>query len=160
MSLRHLRLVIAMLAVLLAFVGTAVLATENPIQEDLIDIDRVAVQVGNGGTDGRTAVTAHVEGSAQYGCDRVVHDPVVSQKGSEVTVQIWVEWAPSPPGTLHCTGYILRPVIQDINLGSFETGSHNLRVNDYSTTFTVPGGPEEGVIECPLWSIFAWFFGN
>ncbi|HEU4793604.1 MAG TPA: hypothetical protein VFS96_08095 [Nitrolancea sp.] len=156
MSMRHLRLATALLALLVAFVGTAVFAAGDPIQ-----VDRVTVQVGNVGADGRAPVTAHVEGSAQYGCDRMLHDPVVSQQGSEVTIQIWVERAPPPPpGTVYCAGYALQPVIRDINLGSFEIGSHTLKVNDYTTTFTVPGEANGDVIEGPLWSFFARLFGD
>ncbi len=156
MSVRHLRLATALLALLVAFAGTAVLAVGDPIQ-----IDRVTVQIGNVGADGRAPVTAHVEGSAFYGCDRVLHDPVVSRQGSEVTVQIWVERAPPPsPGTVYCQGYALQPVISDINLGSFELGIYTLRVNDYTTTFTVPGGAAGEVIEWPLGPTFAGLFGD
>ncbi len=156
MSVRHMRLATALLAFLVAFTGTAVLAAGDPIK-----IDRVTVQVGNVESDGRAPVTALVEGSASYGCDRVLHDPVVSRQGSDVTIQIWVEQAPPPPpGTVYCAGYTFQPVIRDINLGSLEVGIYTLRVNDFTMTFTVPGKANGDVIFRRLLAAFAAFFGD
>ncbi|HEU4793779.1 MAG TPA: hypothetical protein VFS96_08985, partial [Nitrolancea sp.] len=49
----------------------------------------------------------------------------------------------------------IRTYDRTIDLGSFGTGSYTLRVNDYTTTFTVPG---EDVFTGPLWPTFDGLF--
>lgn len=121
-----------------------------------IKIDRVDVQVGDLGDAETVPVKAHVVG--YYGaCSGPVHEPVVSQQGSTITVTILAEYTVEE-GT-SCIAAI-RPYDRTIDLGSFDLGSYTLRVNDYSTTFTVPGEANGDVIFRPLLQELAVFFGD
>ena len=64
MSVRHLRLATALLALLMAFVGTAVFAAGDPIQ-----IDRVTVKVGNVGADGGEPGALRISAQARRRAD-------------------------------------------------------------------------------------------
>ncbi len=131
--------VIVMMLVLVALLGLTscgVLAAET--QQAPIKIDRVDVQVDDLGPDGQASVSVHVVG--YYGvCSRSVHEPVVSRQGSTIAVTIVVEYIVHKDSS--CPAMI-EPYDRTIDLGPFGTGRYTLRVNDYSTTFTIAGGPE------------------
>lgn len=121
-----------------------------------IKIDRVDVQVGDLGADGRAPVKAHVVG--YYGaCSEPVQEPVVSWQGNTITVTILTEYTVEEDTS--CIA-VIRPYDRTIDLGSFGLGSYTLRVNDYTTTFTVPGEANGDVIFRPLLQEFAAFFGD
>ncbi len=69
--------------------------------------------------------------------NEVARAPEISRNGNAVTVRILYD---GPPGGICLTAG--KSYEQDIDLGSFEAGIYTLRVNDYTTTLTVPGGAE------------------
>lgn len=134
--------------------SSGALAAET--RQSPIKIDRVDVQVGDLGAAETAPVKAHVVG--YYGaCSGPVHEPVVSRQGNAITVTILVEYTVEEDTS--CIA-VIRPYDRTIDLGSFGLGSYTFRVNDYTTTFTVPGGFDRDVIEWPLWPTFAGLFSD
>lgn len=144
-----LRLIIALLAFLVLLPGSTLAA-------ELVTIDQVDVRVGDLGADGMAPVSAHVEGVATVGCGRAVQDPVITRQGSTITVQIGIGPSDRTTTCLDVTGRYR----WDINFGRLEIGDYTLTVNDYTTTFTVPGDANGDVIFRPLLQEFAVFFGD
>jgi hypothetical protein len=150
----HVFMVILLLLSMLGLTSCGALAAETQLAP--IKIDRVDVQVGDLGTARTTPVKARVVG--YYGaCSRSVHEPVVSRRGSTIAVTIVVEYIVQKDSS--CPAMI-EPYDRTIELGSFGPGSYTLRVNDYSTTFTVPGEANGDVIFRPLLQEFVAFFGD
>ena len=116
-----------------------------------ITIDRVDVDAGDLEPDGQAPVSAHVVGG-YGGCLRVVHEPQVSREGQMVTVALLSDVPVDRD--VSCLQDI-RTYDRTIDLGSFGTGSYTLLINDYTTTFTVPG---EDVFIGPLWPTFDGLF--
>ncbi|CCF84204.1 S8 family serine peptidase [Nitrolancea hollandica] len=144
-----LRLIIALLTFLALLPGSTLAA-------ELVSIDRVDVRVGDLGTDGRAPVSAHVEGIATVGCGRAVQEPVITRQGSTITVQIAIGPSERTTTCLDVTGRYR----WDLNLGRLEIGDYTLTVNDYTTTFTVPGKANGDVIFRPLLQEFVAFFSD
>ncbi len=156
MSVRHMRLATVLLTLLVALLAMTVQADNGDIR-----IERATVQVGNFGGNGRAPVTAHVEGTTTHFCNAIFHDPEISRNGNSVTVRLVVENVPfSGPGPHPACGTMTAPYRQSIDLGAFATGDYTLTVNDYTTTFTVPGKANGDVIYRRLLAAFAAFFGN
>ena len=116
-----------------------------------ITIDRVDVDAGDLEPDGQAPVSAHVVGG-YGGCLRVVHEPQVSREGQMVTVALLSD---VPVDRDVSSLQDIRTYDRTIDLGSFGTGSYTLLINDYTTTFTVPG---EDVFIGPLWPTFDGLF--
>ncbi len=148
--------VIVIMLLLFALLGLASGALAAEIPQAPIAIDRVDPQVGALGLDGQAAVSAHVVG--RYGaCLRPVHEPVVSRQGQTVTVSILADNYSTPNAS--CPQDILT-YDQTIDLGTFSLGSYNLRVNDYTTSFSVPGTLNNDVLLGQLWQQIAGLIGE
>ena len=119
---------------------------------DNVYIDRVDVKVGTSGTDGASPATAHITGQVPI-CGPLKE--AVSRQGSTVTVTI----APRPlePDEITCLAIGLRDYEKDFDLGRFEPGTYTLRVNDYTTTFTV--GDTGNAILGPVGPTLTWLLG-
>lgn len=156
MPIRILRATAVGLALLMALVAMTVQADNGEIR-----IERATVQVGNLGSNGRTPVTAHVEGTTTHFCSAIFHDPEISRNGNTVTVLLVVENIPfSGPGPHPACGTQTDSYNRDIDLGQFARGDYTLTVNDYTTTFTVPGEANGDVILGRLLQEYAAFFGD
>lgn len=149
-------IVIVIILLLVGMLGLACGALTAETRPEPIPIDRVDVRVGDLGPDGQAPVSAHIVG--RYGgCQGVVHEPQVSREGQTVTAALLSD-APVRRD-VSCPADI-RTYDRTIDLGSFGPGSYTLRVNDYSTTFTVPGEANGDVIFRPLLQELAVFFGD
>ncbi|CCF85541.1 hypothetical protein [Nitrolancea hollandica] len=142
---RFMGIIGAMVLLVLVLPASAFAADRSP---DQVYIDRVDVTAGNTGPDGTAPVTAHVTGQVPI-CGPLKED--VSRQGSTVAVTI----APRPlePGEVTCQAIGLRDYAKDFDLGRFEPGTYSLKVNDYTTSFTVGGagrvmlGPLNGMLD-------------
>lgn len=146
--------VIVIMLLLLGMLGLASGALAAEIHQQTIGIIRVDPQVGGLGLDGQAPVSVHVVGALPC-MNQVARTPEVSRNGNTVTVRILYD---DPPGGICLTAE--KSYEQDINLGSFELGSYTLRVNDYTTTFTVPGTLNIDVLLGQWWQQFSGFFGE
>lgn len=120
---------------------------------DQVYIDRVDVKVGIPSANGTSPVTAHVTGQVPI-CGPL-KEGVSRQQDSTVTVTI----APRPlePDESTCQAIGLRDYEKDFDLGRFEPGTYTLKVNDYTTAFTV--GDTANVILVPIGPMLGWLLG-
>ncbi len=146
---RFMGIIGAVVLLVLVIPITAFAANRSP---DQVYIDRVDVTADNTGPDGTAPGTARVTGQVPI-CWPLKED--VSRQGSTVVVTI----APRPlePGESTCQAIGLRDYTKDFDLGRFEPGAYSLKVNDYTTNFTV--GDAGNVMLGPLNGMLARLFG-
>lgn len=142
--------IIGTVALLILVLPAAVFAADR--SPDQVYIDRVDVKVGNTGPAGAAPVTAHVTGQVPI-CGPLSED--VSRQGATVTVTI----APRPlePDEITCLAIGLRDYEKDFDLGRFKPGTYTLKVNDYTTTFTI--GDAGNAILGPTGPMLTWLLG-
>lgn len=163
MPVKHARITFAaLLAVgllLLALGGAS--AEPYPVVTDPLPIDHVDIRAGAPGPDGLVPVQAHIVAKPYGGgsCQRVL-EPAVTRSGDVVTVQV-LRHTPAPGALwngspIACTAMVVT-YEHDLNLGQFAPGQYTLKVNEYTTSFTVSDGRGD-VMLGPLDQAFARLF--